>query len=53
MIDEALGGLMVPTRSERCSRCDHVRTQHGQDARDTSCTECTCTEFKPPRMPSA
>lgn len=35
--------------AEPCATCGHGRKQHGEDPRDTSCTECMCSEWRPPR----
>lgn len=40
--------LVPPTCTEPCARCGHPRQAHGADERDTSCTDCTCVEWKAP-----
>ncbi len=40
--------LAPPRCTEPCVRCGHPRQAHGADQRDTSCTDCTCIEWKAP-----
>lgn len=49
MTDEILErGLLPPTCTEPCASCGHPRQTHGSDQRDTSCTDCTCVEWRAP-----
>lgn len=43
LLDRILVG--APTVTHPCLRCGHGVFDHGDDNRDTSCTECNCEKY--------
>jgi hypothetical protein len=48
MTDDVLMGLLVPAHP---CKCGHGVFDHGDDPRDTGCTECVCPRFEDEECP--